>query len=54
MIRYMKPVGTIYRRALKRVYRRAARWRADPTDANRALLVEACRLANRLSAGVRW
>lgn len=42
------PVGTLYRRALRRVYRRAAAARAG-ADQDYALLWEAVRLANALS-----
>lgn len=45
----MTPVGTIWRRALRRVNRRAAAYNGCPCDLHMALLREACRLANRLS-----
>lgn len=52
----MRPVGTIWQRALRRVDRRAAIYRealaaGHPEGIARALelLTEACRLANRLA-----
>lgn len=50
----MTPIGTLYRRALRRVERRAALWRECPCDHHHALLREACLVANDLSRGVRW
>lgn len=42
------PVGTLYRRALRRVYRRAAAARAG-ADPGYVLLMQACNLANQLA-----
>ena len=45
----MTPIGTIWRRALRRVTRRATAYNACPCDHHMALLSEACRLANELA-----
>lgn len=48
MPRYCRPIGTIWRRALRRVDRRAAQAIACPCEHCDQLLAEAVRIANRL------
>ena len=48
----MRPVGTIWRRAVRRVVRRSAIYRANPSAEHEALLREACRLANGIYMGL--
>lgn len=50
----MTAVGTLYRRALRRVQRRAALYSACPCDRHFTLLRQACLVANDLSRGVTW
>jgi hypothetical protein len=45
----MTPVGTIWRRAVRRVIRRSELYRGDPSAHHELLLREACRLANGLA-----
>ena len=42
------PLGTLWRRALRRVDRRALRYVTVPTEDNRRLLAEACDTANAI------
>lgn len=46
------PVGTLWRRSLRRVDRRARAYIANPNPVTRRRLEQACALANRLAQGV--
>jgi len=45
-------IGTLWRRAVRRVIRRSTLYRADRSPRHELLLVQAVRLANDLSRGI--